>query len=77
MKWIYKSHIGIISIVPFVSGRWTILFNNDKYGSYLTPNQAADDVRSFSTGCDDWDLLCSNPNVLLNVPSGLEEWKRQ
>lgn len=69
----FNSQIGLM-IIKFDSNtrRFNLIINNIVYGSYISKVAAADDVYTFTTGCHEWDLLDS---TVLDVPSGITEWK--
>lgn len=72
--WTYKTKVGTFLILPNEQepGRWKLIFEGEWYGTYGSPELAADDVRSQATGADEWDLL----EVGVDYPSDLGEWTR-
>ena len=70
--WIYRSPIGPMYIKR-LDGSFGIWFDNNFYGGYHSAAAAADDVYTFSTGCDEWDLLCGQ---VPDCPTDLSEWER-
>ena len=69
--WKYDSPIGPIYIAMLNTGRYGIIFNNTVFGSWHSPQSAADDVYCHATGCYEWDSLDSK---LSNVPNDISEW---
>lgn len=70
--WIYKSPIGLMQIYLNSSGRYSLQIRDTVYGFYSSPAAAADDVCTFTTGCNDWDFLF----LSANPPIDLSEWQR-
>jgi hypothetical protein len=68
--WIYRSKIGTFKIIPNRKGRFDLWFDEDVLGSYHSPQMAADDVYTQSTGCFEWDSL--DPVM---EPADLSEWE--
>lgn len=64
--WKYITSKGPIYIKPKL-GRWSIFFENEDLGSYLTPKQAADDAANGELGLD-----LNN----LGIPEDLNEWEK-
>lgn len=71
MSWYYKTRIGVFSITAEHDGKYSLNFNDDCYGFYDDPWDAADDVQSKVTGCSEWDMS-SYPEE--SIPSDLSEW---
>lgn len=69
--WSYKSKAGTFSIRPLPDGRWGLQIGNEYLGSYISPEQAADDVYMQQTGYYPWDSL---PPV--SEPCELAEWEK-
>lgn len=76
MKWSYKSPIGMLYIVLNANNRYYIVINEQYYGSYHSAVAAADDVFTFSTGCDEWDEHAFDSLYQDHVPSDITEWTR-
>lgn len=70
--WLYKSPIGNIYIKRLRDGRYGIVFDGEVWESCPTPQAAADDVFTQSTGCSDWDLHDTAGCI---VPTNLSEWE--
>lgn len=70
--WYYNSPIGTMRIFLDVNRRYTLEINGEAYGSYPSPQSAADDVYTHTTDCYEWDLL---DGTILDVPSGIDEWE--
>lgn len=68
--WIYESPIGMMMIYRNTQGRFSLRIADDIYGHYHSAVAAADDVYTFSTGCNEWDFLCGS----INPPIDLSEW---
>ena len=77
MRFVYKSPIGTINIVRVRDGSFSIVIDGDYYGRYSSPIHAADDVYTFTTGCDKWDIHGLNDEMMLSVPTDIYEWIRQ
>lgn len=70
--WCYNSSVGIMKIYLSSNQRYILEICDEIYGSYHSPQAAADDVYNHATGCYEWDSLdCCVPDV----PSGLSEWE--
>jgi len=65
----YNTPIGMLKIV-FRNGRYDLFLNDFCGGSYYSPQAAADDVYTKTSGCSDWDL--SN----YEAPTDLSEWEK-
>ena len=71
----YKTRIGIISLIPkMIDGeiRYSVIFDDDDFGSYHNPQAAAEDVaggHTFAPG----DLTDFGD---LGVPEDLGEWEK-
>ena len=70
--WVYHSPIGPMYIKK-MDGSFCIWFDSIFYGGYRSPQAAADDVYTFSTGCSDWDLLFDK---VPDCPTDLSEWEQ-
>lgn len=68
--WYIESEIGTIRIVPISNNKFSLLYDDDNYGGFNSPEAAADDVYSQTTGCDEIDCYDGE------FPSDLSEWKR-
>lgn len=68
--WVYRSPVGLMRIYRNNSGKYSLQIENTVYGFYSSAVAAADDVFTFSTGCDEWDLLCGS----VDPPTDLSEW---
>ena len=68
--WIYKSPVGIMRIYRNAQGKFSLQIADDVYGQYYSAVAAADDVFTFSTGCNEWDYLIGS----INPPMDLSEW---
>lgn len=68
--WTYHSPIGKMLIQRQKNGRYCLVLNNERYGSWHSPDAAADDVCHHATGCSDWDLLDGQ----VNPPADLSGW---
>lgn len=71
--WIYRSPIGVFSIMRMPDGKYGLCYDSECYGSYENPVQAADDVYLHVTGCDEWDDL---DGKVPDEPTDLGEWER-
>lgn len=69
MHYTYRSPVGLMEIVPAPDGRWWLIIDGERVGSYHRPEGAADDVYCQATGHHGWDAL---PNQL--EPCDLSEW---
>ncbi len=72
--WLYKSPIGVIRIVKSRTGSFSIVINEDFYGTYPSAVAAADDVYTFSTGCFEWDKHCADIDYQIHVPTDIYQW---
>lgn len=71
MTFYYRSHVGMMKIVPLRDGRWALCINDEALGSYHSPDAAADDVYTQNTGHFGWD---SGPIPM--TPLDLSDWER-
>ena len=71
--WVYHSPIGDFQIRQLSNGRYGLYFADILWGSWHSPEAAADDVYMHETSCYDWDRLDGKLN---QVPSNLSEWER-
>ena len=69
--WKYDSPIGPIYIAMLNTGGYGIIFNDNVFGSWNSPQSAADDVYCHVTGCYEWDSL---DGTLDDVPNDINEW---
>ena len=69
--WVYNSPIGAIRIFMVSSGRYALEIAGIVYGSYHSPEAAADDVYMHATGCAEWDMLSGK---VPGEPTDLSEW---
>lgn len=71
----YESSIGTFWIKPQPGspGRWWLGFDDEALGSYASPNLAAGDVYTHTTGLTEWDRL---DGKLRNVPDDIREWEQ-
>lgn len=69
--WIYKSQIGVMKIFQNQNRRYSLEINGTVYGSYHTPNAAAQDVYTHTTDCLQWDVL---DGTIHNVPDSIIGW---
>lgn len=64
---------GVISIIPETLKSYKVMFDSDHFGSYSTPQQAADDVSGGHTHTPsigvDFDEM--------NVPEDIEDWQKK
>lgn len=71
--WKYKSPIGMMYI-RHNHGRYNLEINGMVYGTYPSAVSAADDVFTFTTGCDEWDLR-EGGKYSNNTPTDIHEWE--
>lgn len=71
--WIYKSPIGQLTIKQLSNGRYGLFYSDELYGSWDSPQAAADEVYTHTTGCDKWDFL---DGQIEDTPPDLSEWIR-
>ena len=71
--WIYRSPIGLMKIFPNHSRRYSLEINGITYGSYHSPNAAAQDVYSHVTDCIEWDML---DGTVFDVPDSIYDWHK-
>lgn len=67
--WVYHSPIGPIFIKKSYDS-YQLIYNEVCYGNYPSAIAAADDVYTFSTGCDEWDSLSDSADP----PTDIYEW---
>ncbi len=68
--WFYKTEVGTFNIRKQFDGCWGLWLDDGMLGSYLSPEAAADDVYTQSTGCYEWDSLQS-----VTEPMDLLDWE--
>lgn len=68
--WVYESPIGNI-VIQQIGDRFALVIHEQVYGSYHSAVAAANDVYTFTTGCDEWDLASIDPS---KVPSDISGW---
>ena len=73
MMWVYHSPIGDLIIKRWTNGKYVLLYDNERYGFWASPQAVADEVYTHSTGCTEWDLLDCQVE---DEPSDLSEWQR-
>lgn len=71
--WRYQSPIGLLVIKRREDGRYVICYQDEIYGSWHSPDAAASDVYTHTTGCLAWDLL---DGQVFDAPSDISEWER-
>ncbi|WP_077072282.1 hypothetical protein [Mailhella massiliensis] len=71
MKYLFFSPVGVIEISPSPLGGWQLVIAEDVMGIYQTPELAAGDVFTHTTGHPDWDDMDT-----IDSPETLSEWKR-
>jgi len=71
MIFAYRSPFGVFVIRPH-QGRWGLWCEDELYGSYHSPQAAADDVYMQATGHDEWDMKSPDGTE----PTDLSEWER-
>ena len=71
--WYYNSKVGDMYIRRNAAGRYTLYIDGEPFPGYNTPDSAADDVYTFSTGYTEWDLLGIKGNLF--PPDGLDCWQ--
>ena len=69
--WVYHSPIGAMVISQQENGRYYLLLNDERYGSWHSPDAAADDVYHHVTGCFDWDSMDGQ----VDAPADLSGWE--
>ena len=70
MSWSYKINSSdVFWITAQSNGRYLLSINDEGLGSYHSPESAADDVYSCTTGYYDWDNQGS-----CSEPTDLSEW---
>ena len=70
--WSYKTQIGTLYIKKIKTDQYGICLGDMVYDCNSNPQALAENVRSFSCGCPDWDLLCGK----ITPPSDLSEWEQ-
>jgi hypothetical protein len=68
--WVYDYQDLHFRIFPKGS-RFVLEISGVNYGSYASPQKAADDVACFATQCPEWDEL---DGQVTDYPSDLSEW---
>lgn len=71
--WVYHSPIGDLVVKLWTNGRYALLHNGECYGFWATPQAAADEVYTHTTGCSEWDALDCQVD---DVPTDLSEWEK-
>lgn len=69
--WIYDSPIGRFIIKYLPNGKFGLIYNNELYGIWQSPQAAADEVYTHTTGCNEWDFL---DGQIDDLPTDLSEW---
>ena len=72
--YMYNSPIGRLVIKRLPDGKYGLFYADELWGRWSSPQAAADDVYTHTTGCYDWDKLDCQVE---DVPSDLSEWKRR
>ena len=67
--WHYRTHKGVFYIVPR-DGQYEVIFDDDRLGSYPTPEQAADDLAGGHTY---WPSAGFDPGEL-GISDDLGDW---
>ena len=70
MSWRYKSEVGTFDI-RFEEGRYWLYLEDERLDSYPSPEDAASDVYTQTTGYFEWDDLDSP-----EMPAGLDDWEQ-
>lgn len=70
MLWTYKTKTGIFWIKPDTINGFSLGIDDELLGSYINPEQAADDVYMCATGYWDWDQ-----QLTVMEPESLSEWE--
>lgn len=68
--YIYRTRVGVFSIA-LMNGRWHAVFDNDSLGSYISPQQAADDLAGGHTFTPSNGIDTST----LGIPEDIREWE--
>jgi hypothetical protein len=66
----YKTRKGVVSIVQR-RGRWSVLFEDEDLGSYISAHQAADDVAGGHTFSPPSGIDLGS----LDIPRDLDRWE--
>jgi len=69
--WKYDSQIGALYIKRLPDNRYGFIFNNVVWESSHSPEAEADNIRSFTTGCYEWDSM----EGLIDYPNDISEWQ--
>lgn len=69
--WIYNSPIGRFTIKQLSNGRYGLFYSDELYGSWHSPQAAADEIYTHTTGCNRWDTL---DGQIDDVPTYISEW---
>lgn len=72
--WIYHSPIGPFVIKRLQNGKYGLLYADEIWGQWSSPQAVADDVYTHTTGCYDWDKLDC---LIEDVPTDLSEWEKR
>lgn len=67
--WVYNSKVGTFKIKQRPDGRFSLHVGDEYLGSYISPQQAADDVFMCATGYWPWDR-----QLMVDHPEDLSEW---
>lgn len=71
--WIYRSQIGLMKIFQNQNHHYSLEINGTIYGSYHTPDTAAQDVYAHVTDCVQWDML---DGTVFDVPECIIDWTK-
>lgn len=72
--YIYNSPIGQIEIIYDInSNTYLLAFDKAVYGRYVFIEEAVEDVYTFNTNNDDWDLL---KGTISDVPNSIKAWDK-
>lgn len=69
-RYTYRTRVGLFSIELQPNGRWEAMFEDERLGSYLTPQQALDDLAS---GAVHWPS-CGDPSRF-SLPDEIGDWR--
>jgi hypothetical protein len=69
----YNAEIGTFEIRQVEHARYELWVEDEKLGSYETPESAALDVATFNTGYSEWDRF---ENEERNFPATLSDWAK-